>query len=98
MIIEAMTALSCYTSTEAAYDITLLVKQTRDEESVEMLRLATDNLVLELGVLYDWGGVKNMMETSVRGNTSFQTKFAGVESKVTSGIEKLIAIYTKNQA
>jgi hypothetical protein len=95
MIAEAMTALSCYTSTEAAYDITLLVKQTRDEESVEMLRLATDNLVLELGVLYNWGGIMNLMETSVRQNTSFMTKFAAVESQFNTGIEKLIAVYTK---
>jgi len=97
MLIEAMTALSRYTSTEAAYEITLLVKQTRDEESIEMLKLATDNLVLDLGALYDWGGIKDKMENSVRNNTSFLTKFAGAESQVVSGIEKLIAVYTIEQ-
>lgn len=95
MLIEAMTALSRYTSTEAGYNVTLLVKQTRDEESIEMLKLATDNLVLELGALYDWGGMKNMMETCIRKNTSFQAKFASIESKVAAQIEKLIEEYTE---
>jgi hypothetical protein len=95
MLIEAMTALSRYTSTEAAYDITLLVKQTRDEASIEMLKLATDNLVLELGALYDWGNLKELMEDSLRNNTSFQPKFAKIESKVNTEIDKLIETYTK---
>lgn len=94
MLIEAMTALSHYTSTEAGYEITLLVKQTRDEESVEMLKLASENLVLELGALYNWGGILAMMETSVRQNTAFLPKFAKVENQVASGIEKLIEAYT----
>lgn len=65
-----MTTLARYTSTEAAYEITLIIKQTRDEESIEMLKLATDNPVLELGSLYNLG---QKMETSVRQNTSFLT-------------------------
>jgi hypothetical protein len=96
MIVEAMTALSRFTSTEAAYEITLLVKQTRDEESIEMLKLATDNLVLELGALYNWGDMLGKMETSVRSNTSFQTRFASIEKSVSAQIDKLIETYTKS--
>ncbi|MHB1152172.1 MAG: hypothetical protein ACYCWE_15695 [Eubacteriales bacterium] len=96
-LIEALTALSRFTSTEAAYEITLLVKQTRDEESIEMLKLATDNLVLELGALYNWGGITQTMETCIRKNTSFLTKFASAEKQVTAGIEKLITVYTAEQ-
>lgn len=96
-LVEALTALSRFTSTEAAYEITLLVKQTRDEESIEMLKLATDNLVLELGVLYNWGDVMGKMENSVRKNTSFLTKFASSEKQVAAGIEKLIEVYTAIQ-
>lgn len=96
-LVEALTALSRFTSTEAAYEITLLVKQTRDEESIEMLKLATDNLVLELGALYNWGGIKETMETCIRKNTSFLTKFASAEKQVAAGIEKLITAYTTVQ-
>ncbi len=54
-IFEAMAEFSTYSLTPAYYDITLMHKAVRDEESGPMIELILDNRNFDLGSIYDWG-------------------------------------------
>ncbi len=90
---EAMTALSRYKGIPEAFENTLLTKLTRDEDSVEMLRLAADSLTLDLGYAFDMGGIKTALRESVEKNTGFAAKIASIEEKIRSEAEALAGLY-----
>jgi len=48
-IIESMAALGHYKSLPEAYEATLMTKMTRDDDSVEMLRIVNEGLALDFG-------------------------------------------------
>lgn len=56
-IMENMAALSAYTLTPAYYDITLIGKSTRDQESEGMVELILNSRNFDLGMIYNWGNV-----------------------------------------
>ena len=43
--------------TDAYYNICLQSKYVRDEESFDMINLARENIVYDIGFIYDWGGL-----------------------------------------
>ena len=57
-VIETMAAYSVDTLTPAYYDITLISKGTRDEESRPMIELILANRIYDIGYVFDasWGG------------------------------------------
>ena len=57
-IIETMAAYSVDTLTPAYYDISLISKSTRDEESRPMIELILANRIYDLGYVFEqaWGG------------------------------------------
>ena len=57
-VIETMAAYSVNTLTPAYYDITLISKGTRDEESRPMIDLILANRIYDIGYVFDasWGG------------------------------------------
>ena len=57
-VIETMAAYSVGTLTPAYYDITLISKGTKDEESEPMIELILENRVYDLGYVFNgsWGG------------------------------------------
>ena len=57
-LIETMAAYSVETLTPAYYDISLISKSTRDEESRPMIELILDNRIYDIGYVFDasWGG------------------------------------------
>ena len=65
-IFEAMAEFSTYTLTPAYYDITLMYKAVRDEESGPMIELILDSRNFDLGSIYDWGNTA----TTIRGMNS----------------------------
>ncbi|MBQ8641384.1 MAG: hypothetical protein IJ480_04135 [Clostridia bacterium] len=82
IIIEALSAESKYTLTPAYYDITLKTKSARDEESSAMLDLIFEGRAFELGNMYSWGGLFNVVSSlTTTGNTDLASQ---VESKVAS--------------
>lgn len=77
---EATAALSRYTVTPAAYEVTLLTKQTRDEESVEMLKLAAEGAMYDMSGFFGWGGLQNTLNTlMLQGKTTFASSIAKVK-------------------
>ena len=62
-IFEAMAELSAFSLTPAYYDITLMYKAVRDEESGPMIELILNSRNFDLGSIYDWGNTA----TTIRG-------------------------------
>lgn len=94
-ITEAMAAASRYTSTPAAYEVTLLTKQTRDEESVEMLRLSAESAVYDLSMYFDWGGITTSLNgLMLSGGSNVSSKIAAVTKPATkaaqTSLEKIL--------
>jgi hypothetical protein len=85
---EAMAAASRYTSTPAAYEVTLLTKQTRDEESVDMLRLSAESAVYELTNYFNWGGVASTVNSiMLNGGKDAASKIAKVSKPAIKAAE-----------
>lgn len=55
-ILEALVAASADIN-NAYYNICLESKYTRDPESFEMIELARENVIYDIGFIYDWGGM-----------------------------------------
>lgn len=55
-VMEAMAAVSRYTSAEAQYETTMLLKQARNEDSLKCLRIATEATTYDLSLIYTWAG------------------------------------------
>ena len=57
-IVETMAAYSVETLTPAYYDISLISKSTRDEESRPMIELILENRIYDIGYVFNasWGG------------------------------------------
>lgn len=93
MIIEALAAASRYTSTPAAYDVTLKTKYSRDNESEAMLDLICEGSRYDFAFIYDWGGVYTQFVNSVNKGDNFVSKFESIEAKAQSAMEKTINTY-----
>ncbi len=59
IILEALSAESRYTVIPAFYDIVLKNKNTRDEQSKEMLDIILDTRIYDVGVFYDFAHFPN---------------------------------------
>jgi hypothetical protein len=93
MIIEALAAAGKYTSTPAAYDITLKRKYMRDDDSEKMLDIIVAGSCYDLAMMYDWGGVYSSFYTSMDKGESFISKYESIESKAQAALDKVIAAY-----
>ncbi len=78
-ITEAMAAASRFIVTPEVYEVTLLTKQTRDEESIEMLKLAAEGAMYDMSGFFGWGGMKDTVNNAMMNNID----------RLTSNIEKL---------
>ena len=72
-VVETMAAYSVDTLTPAYYDISLISKSTRDEESRPMIELILANRIYDLGYVFDtsWGNyVNNIANKFMDGKTN----------------------------
>ena len=93
LFIEAMTALSHVKSMPEAYESTLLARETRDQESVEMLQLITESLTLDFGYLYDIGGIGSLIFSCVNGDKPVVSSFESIKNKFEDQRADLIALF-----
>ena len=73
--------------TPAYYETTLKYRDLRDDESGEMLDIVFSNVVYDLGIIYEFGGVSSMIQ-EMMGNNS--TEVASTIEGKTSAIEEAI--------
>ena len=93
MVIEALAAAGKYTSTVAAYDVTLKRKYARDDESEKMLDIIVEGSCYDMAMMFNWGSIfSNFYEAMDKGE-NFISKFESIEPKVIAAMEKTIDIF-----
>ena len=75
----------------AYYDITLQGKIARDDESAGVLDLIFDTAMLDLGTLYNFGGMRDIYTNMVDTKTNnFTSTYASIEQTVNTAIGTLV--------
>lgn len=87
---ETMAAVSRYTSIAAKYDILLLEKELRDNESKDMVRLCSETMSFDLGKLADIGGIAGIIEDTFTSQKEFVSRYESAKAKAESDLEKLL--------
>ena len=91
-MIEVIAAISRYTSSEAQYEVTLLLKQTRNQDSLNCLRIATESTTYDLSMVYSWGAnISTAITNAMLNGTSYSSTFASYTDVTNNLIVKDIA-------
>ncbi|MCL2518895.1 MAG: hypothetical protein FWF15_10070 [Oscillospiraceae bacterium] len=92
IILEAMSYYSKPIK-EAYYDITLIGKITRDEESRDMLEIIFNSVSYDIGDVFGWGGYKNQIYTATQKNTGFTALYEANRTRAENEIVKSYDIF-----
>ncbi len=87
-VLQALACESHYTVQEPLFDVVLGAKLIRDERSVEMLNIAFDNRVYDIGLVFDFGGLGDKLMTNKTGDVASKVK--SWERSVNKKIEELV--------
>jgi hypothetical protein len=94
LILEAMAAESHVKLRSAYYDITLQRKQSRDNESADMLDIIFASRSYPLDMVYNWGTMSTEIINAIKsGKTDIASVYAKKESAVNKAIEKAMNEY-----
>ncbi|MDD4772805.1 MAG: hypothetical protein PHZ09_04285 [Eubacteriales bacterium] len=93
-IVEAMAYESLYMLNPVYYEVVLQGKTFRDTESEEMLDIIFASKTFDIGAAFNWGGLQGVY-TSIctSASSNFASRYAAVESRVISDMEKTIEIF-----
>lgn len=93
-VLEALAYWGRYTVLPAYYEINLQTKVARDDESAEMLDIIFDAATFDLGLIYNFGGMRDIFEPFVKANTNnFASAYATIEEKIKTEIGTLIETF-----
>jgi hypothetical protein len=97
MILEDISAESKYTLQPAYYEINLLGKYARDDDSAEMLDIIFSNTAHDIGNVYNFGGFAGdaFWNYGRKLSIDWASAFEKAEQKMLKDIEKTIAAYEK---
>ena len=93
IIVEALSADSRNYVVPAYYDISLTMKDARDEESKEMLDILFDGRVYDIGYIYDSGMYWLMGNLLQQKRTNFASEYEKNEAKYQKHYDKITAQY-----
>ena len=98
-MLEALSCISHTTTLPAYYEINCKVKSVYDEDSADMMDLAIDGLVFDVGFLYDIGGLPSILTSSIPSARSndLSSLYAGMESSAKEALKKLNEAFTENK-
>ena len=83
--------------TPAYYETTLKYRDLRDDESGEMLDLVFGNVVYDLGVIYEFGGVSSMIQDMMGANsTDVVSTYDAKKESIQTAIDDCIDSYGIN--
>ncbi len=81
--------------TPAYYETTLKYRDLRDDESGEMLDLIFSNVVYDLGIIYDFGGVSSMITDMMKNNsTDVASTFEAKQDAILDAIDSCVESYS----
>ena len=87
---ETMAAVSRYTSIKAKYDILLMEKELRDEDSKKMVILATNTMAFDMGKLGNIGNIAGIIEEAFTERNEYMSKYAAASEKATAELNELV--------
>ena len=94
-MLETLSAASTDTSLQAYYEVSCKMKYTYDAESAQMLDLIFANIQYDLASIYDIKGASDFLYgIGADKKNTFSSKYARMETKALTDIEKLITDYT----
>jgi len=75
----------------AYYEINLQGKVARDDESAAVLDIIFDAATLDLGKIYNFGGIRDIWAVIANSNTNiFSSMYASIEQTMNTAIDKLV--------
>ena len=86
-LISAIAEYSMHLVTPAYYDIQLKYRDSRDDESGEMLDLIFDSRTFDLGCAYGWGGI---MGQYMQLNTNVASRFESVITAAETALQDML--------
>ena len=96
IIVEAMVAEGMNTIFPAYYDINLVTKGLRDEDSKEMLDIIMAGRGYDVGMLYDWGGIRWITINAIQAKrASFMQDYEKIEVAAERAMQKTIDEFSK---
>ena len=94
IILEALTAESYYTLRPAYYEVSLMTKFLRDDESGEMLDLIFSTRCYDLGHVYNWGGVFDMFSSlPLQSNQQFVSAYERIMPRIEADMQAAIEMF-----
>ena len=98
LVMSAMAEASTDTLDYAYYEQVLKNRRVVDDESKEMLDIIFNNRVYDLGVVFNWGGIKDVMTLgnaiSETGTSQFASYWDSIESSVTAAMNQTIDAFS----
>ena len=91
LVLEVMQALSSETIVPAYYEMVLAGKNTRDDESVEMLDLMFENIECEMSYVYQWGGYHSKLISAITTSVDVISTLESVHDSVEKALEDFLA-------
>ena len=91
VILEAMAGISRYTLTNAYYDITLLGKVIRDDESAGMIDIILHSRSFDLGSIFNWGKTFSIFSSMTSAKSAdFASRYTAVEATAQAELEAFL--------
>lgn len=91
-IVEALAAVSQYTSLDKQYDTVLLLRQALDEKSKMNLQLVAESVSYDWGYTFDIAGLRTKISQAIlKGNVGVADDYASVRDMFNDALSELIA-------
>ncbi len=95
IVLEALSAYSYDTVMPAYIDATVKGRYSVDKESAEMLDIVFDSMTFDLGMVYNWGGILNLLTADMYVNNEnvIASAYASKESSIRAAIDEAVENY-----
>ena len=95
LVLDALSAVSSTVLMDGFYEVTVLRKASRDDESTEMLELMRKSRTFDLASVYNWGNLFNSYRDNIymRNSESLMTIYERLENASKAAIETTMSTF-----
>ena len=94
-VTEAMARYSHENMRSLAFDMVYKEKTSRDPRTSEVLDILLDNLYIDFGIVYNFGGVNDVAANYIFKDTAFISNYEKKNAAIATAIEKTAAAWTE---
>lgn len=92
VILEAL-AYESINIKDAYYNVTLTGKYTRDEESLDMLKIIFDSRMYDTGIVFGWGNLTSVIDNTIKNGEGFVSLYEKAAIKAQESLEKSYELF-----